>query len=213
MFGIAIAVIVLISLALASVAAIRHYRRKDGGRDAAAEGDLPPATAEFGVRTLSDKVVSYGCGHDGPLEYLGIFFGQEMRPTEAALQKREKCPACVIEPLRQEAIHCALCGLAILPGEPVALYAGPKSAFRKEPGWVVKHDGQAVGCLRCDCCPSGGFFAGHWDGRQVVSAFPDGGCAAAECLRTGQVIVCGDTRDPDSIKRIDLDPDREPDND
>ncbi len=189
MFGIAIAVIVLLGLALASVFAIRHYRRVSRDEAAAAEGDLPPATGEFGIRALSDQVVRYGCGHDGPADYIGVFFGQEMRPSAEALKSRKKCPACVIEPLREATIHCALCGLAILPGEPVALYAGPKSAFRKEPGWVVKHDGQAIGCLRWDCCPSGGFFAGHWDGRQVIPAFPDGGCAAAECLRTGKVVV------------------------
>ncbi len=213
MFSIVITVIVLAALTLASIAAVRRFRGNVRDREAGTEGGLPAATSEFGVRALSDQVVRYGCGHDGPADFIGIFFGQEMRPTGAALKNREKCPDCVIAPLRERVIHCALCGLAILPGEPVALYAGPKSAFRKEPGWVVKHDGQAVGCLRWDCCPSGGFFAGHWDGSRVVSAFAGGNCAAAEAMRTGQAVVCGDTGDPDSIKRIDLGPDRKPDND
>lgn len=170
------------------------------------EEPLPEPTEELGWRALTDDSVTYRCGHEGPSKWVAILFGLELEPRDEVLEKREKCPNCMTGPLFEGVIHCALCGLPVMPGDPVALYAGPKKAFRKEKGWVVKHlDGQAIGCLRWDCCPSGGFFAGHWDGERVRSAFA-GGSAAGEALRTGQVVVCGDVSDPDSIGHIDTEP-------
>jgi len=212
---IAYAFIVLAGLGIAALLAKRWVdRRVSTPPSDSADKDkpLPDPTDEFGIRPLSDRTVKYGCGHEGHTEYVGHFYGLELEPTKEALKSREKCPQCVADAMRDVTIHCALCGLPIFPGEPVALYAGPKKAFRKEPGWVTKHDGQAVGCLRWDCCPSGGFFAGHWDGERVRSAFA-GGSAAGEALRTGQVIVCGDVSDPDSVKRLDPGPERDPDGD
>jgi len=124
------------------------------------------------------------------------------------LRRRELCPDCLTAELRQVTIRCALCGFAIFPGEPVALYGGPKSSFRGTAG-TAEHDGQYVGCLRCDCCPSGGFFAGHWDGQRVVPAFAGGGSAAAEAMRTGQTVVCGDVSDPEGTRQIDPDQDQD----
>jgi hypothetical protein len=203
--GISLLVGLLLVILLGSIAAKVWVRQQPPTEPSNEDDALPEPTDEFGIRALSDKTAKYECGHDGPTEYVGVFFGLEMQPSEEALKAREKCPNCIVELMREDAIHCALCGLPIFRGEPVALYGGPKSAFRKEKGWVVKHHGQAVGCVRWGCCPSGGFFAGHWDGKAVHSAFQHGS-AAAEALATGKMVVCGDVSDPDSVRHVDIEP-------
>jgi hypothetical protein len=48
-----------------------------------------------------------------------------------------------------------------MPGDGVALY-GKGSTGIHESATILDDGVSAVGCLRWDCCPSGGFFAGSW---------------------------------------------------
>ncbi|MEK7181089.1 MAG: hypothetical protein AAB738_02005 [Patescibacteria group bacterium] len=56
--------------------------------------------------------------------------------------------------------RCARCGLVILPGMAVALYGQESEGLRLDIATNI--DGAIIGCMRWDCCPSGGFLAGHW---------------------------------------------------
>jgi hypothetical protein len=51
--------------------------------------------------------------------------------------------------------------------------------------------GSYLGCMRMNCCPSGGFFSGHWLGhnRGGFRSMYDGDSAVVESFRTGKVIV------------------------
>jgi hypothetical protein len=70
------------------------------------------------------------------------------------------CPECIFKSMKEHAVRCALCGTGILPGEGVALYhsSGPIPHFEL----ATKVGKCVVGCLGWNCCPSGGFFSGHW---------------------------------------------------
>ena len=82
-------------------------------------------------------------------------YGEEIQTTGI------DCPDCLIGTFEESVIRCCLCGLPIVPGQPVALYwEGPQ--INKKIATKLK-DGHSLGCLRWDCCPSGGFFAGHWN--------------------------------------------------
>ena len=67
------------------------------------------------------------------------------------------CPKCAFE----NAIKCCFCSKKIYPGSPVAVYAISSRGINWEVA-VKLDEHQVIGCLRSDCCPSGGFFAGYW---------------------------------------------------
>lgn len=97
------------------------------------------------------------------------------------------CPRCEFEELSRLSIRCVLCGVAIFPGEPVAVYSRRSRGMRKKIGTLVGEN--YLGCMSWDCCPSGGFWGGHWTENGFISAFPDGGSVADEVMRTGKPIV------------------------
>ncbi len=69
--------------------------------------------------------------------------------------------------VKKHAIHCALCGLPIHPGDPVALYSdGPQTLSCA----TELEEGVVIGCLRFDCCVSAGFLAGVWSEDGLVPA-------------------------------------------
>lgn len=183
--GIVIAVLVLIVKIRGTL--LRREREAAG---------LPPPTDRFEAVPKSDKKVRYRCGHDGWKDYIGHFYGEEMEPMKGILKSRKKCPDCQVAEMKEVTRRCALCGLPIMPGSPVALYAGPASSFTKE--WTTKVARYAMGCMRWDCCPSGGFFAGHWTGKEFRSAF-DAGSAVAEVMASGQTITVSDLNDQSFI--------------
>jgi hypothetical protein len=88
-----------------------------------------------------------------------------------------------------QSIPCARCGEEIHPGDAVASYRMEKAAAQE--GAFRTPKGSYLGCMRMSCCPSGGFFSGHWLGhnRGGFSPMYDGGSAVSEAFRTGKVIV------------------------
>jgi hypothetical protein len=134
--------------------------------------------------------VTYACGHEDHETFALDLYGEKIALTEKFFKDRPFCGDCFIAEIVAASCRCAKCGLIIQPGEPVALYGGPRRAFRKE--WATKHDGQFIGCLRGDCCPSGGFFAGYWTPEGFQSAFAHGGSLAAEVMATGKTIIVSD---------------------
>jgi hypothetical protein len=103
------------------------------------------------------------CGHFDSWSCSVNLHGLEFDPYS----KWRECPECFFKSLKAKAIRCAVCTLPIVPGDPVALYDAESKAVIKEHAKIL--DGSAVGCLRWDCCPSGGFYCGNWDGEKIIS--------------------------------------------
>jgi hypothetical protein len=155
------------------------------------ESDEKPVSEEVcRVIAESDEIVRFACGHDGPAEFSVSFWGERKSPRPEILARREECGECMIAGFRPDLIRCALCGFAIGPGDGVALYTDD-GHFRE--GWktVVEERGHksVIGCMRWDCCPSGAFFVGNWDGGKIVYRFPDGVSAAGQALRIRKPVV------------------------
>lgn len=110
-----------------------------------------------------DIRITRGCGHKGPFWFRLRVYGTTLKSTRKT--RREQCPDCQVEELKQVAIRCCVCGLAIIPGDEVAEYDA-QSLTPKDYEFPVI-EGAAVGCMRYDCCPSGGFFCGHWNGDGI----------------------------------------------
>lgn len=146
---------------------------------------LPAVKETCEVIPESDERVQYQCSHSGWKAFRVSFWGEEIAPAPEFIEKREKCPDCMLEEALRVTIRCALCGFIIGPGDHVALYHDDGS-FKTE--WVSRHGEAAIGCMRWDCCPSGGFHAGKWDGKQFVPAY-EHGSAAAQALATGEVVI------------------------
>lgn len=122
------------------------------------------------IEVLDPEEMLFECGHRGAREILVTLYG------ETALIKGKKfkpegtmCPECLLDRLKKISIQCALCGAPILPGESVALYHKESLDVRKE--WATYVGNAVIGCLRMVCCPSGGFFAGHWTTEGFQSSF------------------------------------------
>lgn len=141
----------------------------------------PNHFAEVGetvFRSLSahDDIYFPQCGHFGPQKFEVTLWGNEQHGYELPAKfisgvikktaaKDFLCPRCHFERMKDGAIRCCLCGGSILPDDGIALYAAT-SAGVHETATII--DGSAVGCLRMDCCPSGGFYAGTWSGESII---------------------------------------------
>lgn len=151
------------------------------------EEEKPAATDDFLFVAQSSESIEYACGHSGPRKFVINLYGQIREPNDEFFVERKMCPVCFIDSLRKVTIRCGVCGNAIFPGEPVAAYANNDSF---NPKWLtLTPNGSVIGCLRMDCCPSGGFFAGHWSGERFESAFSGGLSAAETVFQTGKTIM------------------------
>lgn len=153
------------------------------------EKPMPEPTDELAVVNRQGKRVHYACGHDDHVMYSHNFFGEVLTLTKKILAKREKCAECMLADVKPHIIRCAACGFAIMPGESVALYA---DNGKFNPKWAkTVGEGErrnVIGCLRWNCCPSGGFFAGYWTEQGFEPAF-GGESAIAAVLRSGRTII------------------------
>ncbi len=159
--------------------------------------ELPEPTDICALVDVSGVETDYQCGHRHPDHFAVNLYGEKFCLTDKKLAERQLCANCHLEMLKKFAIRCAKCGFAIMPGDGVALYCFNKKLFKKT-AWITlvgdDKEKDVIGCLRWDCCPSGGFFAGHWTGERFKPAFV-GGSAAAEAMRTGKVVIVGDVGD------------------
>lgn len=97
----------------------------------------------------------FKCGHYGMWWFKISIFGS----VSEKIHQKEYCPDCFIKWYKERTIFCSLCGLPIFPGEGVALYDKNSEGVREDSYSVGN---SVIGCLRMNCCLSGGFFAGHW---------------------------------------------------
>jgi len=112
---------------------------------------------------LFNPVKQHGCGHLGPSYYNIRVYGGIITPTKEHAQ--ELCPDCLIKEVKETFVRCCLCGLYIMPGDPVAVYCA-NSVEPKDFAFTIVGS-SAIGCLRWDCCQSGGFYAGNWTGKDI----------------------------------------------
>lgn len=152
------------------------------------EKSPPPSTDEVAAVPQTKKQVRYKCGHDYAAKFDLNFFGEKYGLADQVFVEREECGDCMIAAMKPALIRCGECGYAICPGDGVALYGNDES-FEDKPWKQTVDNGESVmGCMRAACCPSGGFFAGNWDGKKFVPRF-EGGTAAGEAARTGETVV------------------------
>ncbi len=148
------------------------------------------------------------CGHLGPSKATLNIYGtimnfdvdkniKNVNGQITADSEKCPCPECCFNYYKEKSIRCALCGTGITPGDGVAIYSYKTSPEGKEQeanphfrmDLATKIGGNVVGCIRWDCCPSGGFFAGHWGDQGFEPAFPNGNCAAGLAALTGNPIL------------------------
>jgi hypothetical protein len=152
------------------------------------------------IRALpaSGEMKDFACGHCGVSLYHMDLYGLVLHSNG---KSPEKCGQCAAEWFRSISCRCALCGLPIMPGDPVALY-GPSNKFKRQRVTEVRSG--VLGCMRWDCCPSGGFFAGHWTGKGFRPAFPDGQTVVERVFATGQTVVGDLSQKPEGESVIEL---------
>lgn len=156
---------------------------------------MPESTDRIAVEKEEGEPVLHKCGHTAPMAVEIHCYGLQVTLTEEAAKAREKCGTCCVKDMKKYVIRCGLCGLPIMPGDGVALYSDNRKTF-KDRTRVTLSGGSVVGCLAMNCCPSGGFYAGHWTGTKVKSAF-EGGLSAAElAMKTGKTVIVDDIGGP-----------------
>lgn len=150
---------------------------------------MPTPTDTCTVENKMGQEVEYKCGHRHAERYVLSLFGEIIEFKDVSFAKRELCADCNLARLRLGLIRCVICGFAIWPGDPVAVYADSRK-FKKEWKTTVSKDkkDRVIGCMRWECCPSGGFFSGHWMGNHFAPAFTTGS-AAAEAFLTGKPVL------------------------
>jgi hypothetical protein len=141
--------------------------------DLAQPDKLPLSHGNMLVKEASETTRKYACGHEGPEWYVLDVYGQET----VKIEKKDLCPECKMADYKKYVIRCAACGLPIAPDQSVALYANNTEFF--DQSIVTKVGDSVIGCMRWNCCPSGGFYAGNWTEEGFKSAF-DGDTAAEQ---------------------------------
>lgn len=130
------------------------------------EAPLPEPNDDIQIIGQSNDATLNECGHEGPKWYQLDVYGL----PSIKIDDRKICPACLIDYIRTYFTRCSLCGLLIQPGDGVALYSELSNSLKYK-AVAARVGNSFVGCLRWDCCPSGGFFAGYWTGQGFQSAF------------------------------------------
>ena len=150
---------------------------------------LPAAVTDtLEAYVLTDERVRFACGHDYATRFGHDFYGERMEVADSYAAMREKCGDCMLAEIKPLIIRCCACGHVIMPGEGVAAY-GNDGSFNA--AWCTElPDGKTVlGCMRRECCPSGGFFAGHWSSSGFRPAFGEYSSLAAKVIAMGKPVA------------------------
>jgi hypothetical protein len=144
-----------------------HVYLPDGGKlelvastHAPDRSKLPPVSEVSEITWRSWWKKDYPCGHRDARKFILTVKGVK----SVKIVGSDKCPVCALREFVETTIRCALCGLPIFQGEPVALIGKDCDGVRAD---AVHSGDNAVICMRMDCCPSGGLFCGHWDGKDI----------------------------------------------
>ena len=154
--------------------------------------ELKKAMDVCAVEDCSGPLVAYKCGHEFAENFYLRVYGFRFGLSDEARAARLRCGDCDLAKLKEISTRCAACGMLIMPGEGIALYAENGSFLYADSGTKFTHpDGRVsvVGCMGWDCCPSGGFFAGHWSSTGLKPLNPEGNGLAAHTMLTGNAVV------------------------
>lgn len=175
---------------------IRPVRRKrlaetsapdpESGRPMNPNCNLPMPLEACVIHSREGKVIDYECGHQDTIEFQVDLYGK------SACRKRKEmdpkwCADCLLAEVKKISIRCGLCGYVIMPGDEVALYVDDKKLF-PHAAWKTLVEDQVVGCLRWDCCPSGGFLSGRWTPHGYKPLFKHGSMVG-EAFATGKPVI------------------------
>jgi len=157
--------------------------------------DLPKEENDDGetVRIINahERRHTYKCGHEDSIYFEISVFGSVLGMKQESFQTDE-CGACTLKSTGLDtSIRCCMCGHPIMPGDGIALYSGfnkPDKQAWKTPYVMVANEKRWIGCLNMNCCPSGGFFGGHFTKDGIRSAF-GGNVAAVEALQSGKLVI------------------------
>lgn len=139
------------------------------------------------VKALSKKTTKFKCGHSGPQKAQFILYGESfLFGGKEKVTDSSKCPDCLLKELKETSIQCCLCGAPIPPGRPVALYHKSSEGIKE---WATYVNNSAMGCLRWNCAPSGGFFAGHWTKDGFKPAFEKGSTVADQAFQQKSIKI------------------------
>lgn len=135
----------------------------------------------------SDERIAFDCGHEGAVKFHYVIFGERIEADEKRMRElHDRCPDCIVDEMRQDIIRCARCGHFILPGQDVAVYFSGRGLKKK---WSTRTpDGGYIGCMRWECCPTGGLFAGRWLGREGFKPAFEHGSAMMQAFKTGKPV-------------------------
>jgi|SRR5688572_14390254 len=169
--------------ALLWFAAIRPAlkRRKTEGAEEPPSDGVPQCAETCEIFDKAGTPVRYECGHDDAPAFRIALWG------EPSLRKRPEqppkiCSECLLKKVLEDSIRCADCGFAILPGEPVAVRSPERRGGMAS--YPMNPEGGVIVCVsRCDHAPG---FCGHWMGKGIRPAFPDGGNVMAQAFNSGQ---------------------------
>lgn len=123
-----------------------------------------PKCSHVGPRKFKIHGWSEAFGREVPDKYIGPK-GKEGKRIVTNIE----CPACYAEIVKKSTIRCCFCGGEIMPDDGVALY-GKGSTGIHESATILEDGESVIGCLRWDCCPSGGFFGGYWTEKGFKAA-------------------------------------------
>lgn len=156
---------------------------------------IPIAGPPVEYHAVADEGTPYAvaaCGH--PQWHKATLYLGTTRLTsltqERVLTHRQlpgPCFDCLSTEIRKGMAACTFCGHPIMVGDAVALYhceLNPEQLARA----AIDPEGNYLGCLRMDCCPSGGFMAGLWNGSGVNSPY-ETGSMVGDVYQTGQVLT------------------------
>jgi hypothetical protein len=166
-----------------------------------------PAPLSFVIAPADEGQPSImaGCGHPvWRLEHVTLD-GKKVRESTPNFSQRlaslpawlrqffapKQCGMCRFKTQFDASIQCAYCDELIVIGDPVTTYFPVVGEEGFPEGFLDRatHTRYGfVGCLNMDCCPTGGFFAGHWTGETIQSPFA-AGVAAAQAMVSGDMIV------------------------
>lgn len=118
----------------------------------------------------------YACAHSGAKSFALDVYGEITK----TIKQKEECPICMQARYQKHVVRCALCGLGIAPGDGVALYGADSLDVHLE--WATRINNSVIGCMRWDCCPSGGFFVGNWSEAGLKPRFENSATATESLL-------------------------------
>jgi len=155
----------------------------------------PELMLKFIAKDDQTRIIKAQCGHDryehDRFQINDQFLDTSPKPRFTAWQwwrsqrlgwRPKLCQNCEGERSFQEIIVCAMCGEPIFVNNPVSTY-GIRGGTDENLPWLKYATRLAdspdifVACLGMNCCPSAGFFAGHWNGSGVVSLYRTGTAA------------------------------------